>query len=421
MNNFEWIPYVYALMWAFSLYIYWRRCGKTLNAGGFILVIWTLSALAGAWYENNLIFEHMHSITFLPYLYLFFFAFLLCIPVLRCHTEKIVAIKGNEKVIDYCIYMIALVNIVPFLENLMHFMHGVGMGQIFDLNAFNAKYEEGQSDVYFMSTLGQKCEQIADALRLFALVLFFYYFKRPSQLKNTKLFLCLMLTLANIVLMGINSGSRNTLFTYIVTSVFLYFIFSQFYTEKIRNKIKRISVIFILSVTSLFAVISVVRFAEMASSNNDAQSLEQWLAAYAGESHGIFNADTWYLGRNDLKNCDFIKYFYLYKTFGLIDKPVSKTPYPPKFHVKNVQFSTVVGTYCTNYGKAFTSISFCIVCFVFCFLLKVKKQMFVSDILFLVYYAKIPLMGFSIFCYMFDGWQLLIIPIIVGLLKVKKC
>lgn len=420
MNNFEWIPYLYAVLWTCAFYFYWKSCGKKINAGCVVLGVWMISAWAGAWYENNLIFEHIHKITLTPYLYLFSFSFLLCIPVLQNHTEKIKEIKANEHLIDICIYAIALINVLPFAENLIHFIKGFAGGQIFDLDAFNAKYEEGQIDTYFMSRIGQICEQLADALRLLALVVFFHYFRRPTELRSRKLLLCLLITVCNIVLMGINSGSRNTLFTYIVTSVLIYVIFSKFYSEQIKKRIKKIALFFVASVVALFSIISIVRFDELSSTNSDAKSLGQWLAAYAGESHGIFNADTWYLNENEYKNCDFVKYFYLYKTFGIIDKPHARTPYSQKFVQKNVQFSTVIGTYYTNYGIEFTTCASIIVFLIFSSLLKTKSEMYLSDILFFVYYAKIPLLGFSIFCYMFDGWQLLLVPLMVIYLKMNK-
>lgn len=420
MSNFVWIPYFYALIWASVLYFYWKRCGRVLNGGALVLLIWTISSFAGAWYENNLIFEHIHSVTIIPYLYLFFFSMLLCLPILRCRTERVDNICANEKIIDLCIYTAACVNFVPFIENVIHFSLGAEQGAVFDLEAFNAKYDERQSDIYYMTDIGQKFEQVADVIRLLVLVLFFHYFKRSCNLRNKKLTFCLVICVTNIVLMGINTGSRNTLFTYILTSVFIYLVFSKFYSEKIRKTIQKLSLLFAISIIFLFAIISIVRFEEVSSHNAEAKNIGQWLAAYAGESHGIFNADTWYLKDNDLKNNDFIKNFYLYKTFGIIDKPKERTPYPSTYQVKNVQFSTIIGTYYTNYGRTFTTVASIIVCLLFCSILKVKKQMFVSDILLLTYYAKIPLMGFSIFCYMFDGWQLLLTPIMVFLLKLNK-
>lgn len=407
-------------MWGGALYLYWNRGGRIINGGVFILLIWTISSIAGAWYENNLIFEHIHTITITPYIYLFFFSMLLCLPALRCRTERVDDISANEKIINLCIYVVAFINFIPFIENIIHFSLGANQGAVFDLEAFNAKYEEGQSDTYYMTTIGQKLEQIADAVRLLVLVLFFYYYKRPRYLRNKKLTLCLVISIANIVLMGINTGSRNTLLTYIITSVYIYLIFSKFYSDRIKKTIRKISLVIAVSVVTFFAIISITRFEEMSSQNAEAKTLGQWIAAYAGESHGIFNADTWYLKDTDLKNNDFVKSFYLYKTFGIIDKPKERTPYSSSYQFKNVQFPTVIGTYYTNYGMFFTSVMTIIVCLLFCSILKIKKQMLVSDILLLTYYAKIPLMGFSIFCYMFDGWQLLITPIIVFLLKINR-
>ena len=56
-------------------------------------------------------------------------------------------------------------------------------------------------------------------------------------------------SVANILLMGINSGSRNVLFTYIITSVYIYYLFSKFYSSKIKKPKQATSISF-KSVTS---------------------------------------------------------------------------------------------------------------------------------------------------------------------------
>ena len=419
MNSFEWLPYLYASFWCIALFYYYKKC-KAINGGVIILGVWAISALAGAWYENNLIFEHIHSITLVPYVYLFFFSFLLCIPVLRLRTDKVINITSNESIVNICIFMVGVISLLPFVENLIHFLTGLSNGSVFDIDAFNSKYEDELDDTYFMSNLGSKLEQIADSLRLLILVLLFYYFKRDRNYRQGILSILLFIAVANILLMGINSGSRNVLFTYIITSVYIYYLFSKFYSSKIKKKIRKIGFVFLSSSIVLFAIISFSRFSDISLSSTESRTLTQWVVSYAGESHGIFNGDTWHLKNNDLKNNDFIKNFYLYKTFHVINKPKEVLSYPAPFLYKNVQFPTVIGTYCTNYGKYFTGVASIIVCLLFSIILRNKPIYRLSDILLITYYAKIPLLGFSIFCYMYDGWQLLITPIVVIILKILK-
>lgn len=268
-----------------------------------------------------------------------------------------------------------------------------------------------------MTNLGNKLQQISSSVRLLVLVLFFYYFARPVKNNKPSLLLSLIICVLNIILSGINSGSRNTLLTYVITGIFIYFIFNKFYDNRIKFKIKKYSYIFIFICTILFAIISIGRFKDISGNLNVNRTLPQWITSYAGESHGIFNADDWYLNGNSLKNNDFIKEFYLYEIFGIIDKPKTIDCYPPPYAEKNVQFSTVIGTYYRSYGIIFTTIALLIITLLFRKLISYKPNQKLSNILLLVYYAKIPLMGFSIFCYMFDGWQLLITPILVIILK----
>jgi oligosaccharide repeat unit polymerase len=419
MNDIILLPTFYASLFALSLYMYWRKC-KSVNGGFIVLLIWTISAIAGAWYENNLIFEHIHEVTFLPYLYLFFMAMMLCWPLLKYRTEKIIFIIGNSQILNFSIFVIAFVNIIPFFENLIHFVQGIRQGAVFNLETFNAKYEYGLPTTWYMSEIGSKCQQIASSFRLYALVLFFHYFIRPKSQKNRKLQFALILSVSNIVLMGINSGSRNTLFTYLVLSFYLYFIFTNFYSKNVKSLIKKYASIFVTSVVILFVVISVIRFKDIVGQANVTRTLPQWITSYAGESHGIFNADDWYLKEKELTNNDFIKSFYLYKIFGIIDKPKENTSYTQEDNYKNFQFSTVVGTYYRSYGRTFTTLAIILVTFLFLRIISYEPQQKISNILLLVYYAKIPLMGFSLFAYMFDGWQLLITPVIIFLLKLNK-
>lgn len=419
MNDIILLPAFYSLWYVLSLYLYWRKC-KFVNSGFIALLIWTMSAIAGAWYENNLIYEHIHEITLLPYIYLFIMAMILCLPLLKYRSEKIIFITGKTQIINYSIYAIALVNFIPFIENLIHFIQGLSQGAVFNLDSFNAKYEEGLASNWYMSEIGGKFQQIANSLRLYVLVLFFYYFKWPQSKRNKSLLLGLLLSVSNIVLMGINSGSRNTLFTYVLLSFFIYFIFKKFYSKNVNLLIKKYSSIFVTSVVILFLIISVVRFKDIVGQINVTRTLPQWITSYIGESHGIFNADDWYLEEKDLTKNDFIKNFYLYETFGIIDKPRVNEAYSQEYSQKNFQFSTVVGTYYRAYGGTFTAIAIIFVALFFLKIISYKKTQRLSDILLVVYYAKIPLMGFSLFSYMFDGWQLLITPIIICFLKLNK-
>ncbi len=416
MNEFEILPLIYASWYIIVLYLYWKK-RKCINCGFIILLVWTISALAGAWYENNLIFTHTHDITLIPYIYLFCCAIILCYPVLIFYNEKIENINANDKFINLLIYFIAIINIIPCIENLIYFFQGLVAGSVFHIDTFNAKYDEGLQATWYMTNLGNKLQQISSSVRLLVLVLFFYYFARPVKNNKPSLLLSLIICVLNIILSGINSGSRNTLLTYVITGIFIYFIFNKFYDNRIKFKIKKYSYIFIFICTILFAIISIGRFKDISGNLNVNRTLPQWITSYAGESHGIFNADDWYLNGNSLKNNDFIKEFYLYEIFGIIDKPKTIDCYPPSYAEKNVQFSTVIGTYYRSYGIIFTTIALLIITLLFRKLISYKPNQKLSNILLLVYYAKIPLMGFSIFCYMFDGWQLLITPILVIILK----
>ncbi|WP_295940091.1 oligosaccharide repeat unit polymerase [uncultured Alistipes sp.] len=408
-------PFLYAGVLTLWFIFYYRK-NKCFNGGAYLLLLWAVSAILGAFYELDPIWDHNNPITVMPYVYLLVINYFVFKPLLQFKTQKIEYISGDYRLIEKLLIVIILVNLPPLVENLFHTMQGAARGALFDINAFNERYEDAETTLYYMSSISKKLSQIANAMRLVLIVSTFYYFALDKSKRSPIITWGIVLCYLNLVSYSLNTGSRATIVMYALIAGYIFLLFKSLYSDKTRKKIYKMTLLIGSLMIIVFTTITLTRFADMQYDTRVDRTLGRWLMSYAGEGHGNFNADLWDVEK--FNNWDPVTE-QIGVLFGKKTKEL-QTNFNDYQSWKEVQFHTYVGTYYRAYGPVTAFIVMVAMGLLFTLLIKNKRVLRFSDLLIVAFYAKIPILGFTYFAYLFDKWQIIIMPIVILFFRFKE-
>lgn len=408
-------PFIYAIIITLVFAYYYHK-NKCFNGGTYLLSIWMVSACIGAIYEINPIWEHNNPITLLPYIYLLVIHYFVFRPLLKFKTQNIQNISCDFKTIKRLLVFIIFINLLPFTENIYQTLKGISQGSAFDIEAFNERYENSETTLYYMSSLSRKLVQIANAFRLVLIAGTFYYFAIDKKKRSPFISLGIILCYLNIISHSLNTGSRATIIMYALIAVYIFLLFKPLYAKSIRRKIYKTTFLIGTLIIIVFFTISFSRFSDIKDDTRVERTFGLWLMSYMGESHGNFNGDVW--GLEKFNGWDPFTY-QIATLFGHAPKEI-KNNFSEYQSWKEGQFQTYVGTYYRSYGPIIAFIVLISLGILFSALIQNKRVLRFSDLLLISFYAKIPILGFTYFAYLFDRWQIIIMPLLIIIFKIKE-
>lgn len=400
---------VYASIYVVMFITYYNRKIKA-NTCIMLLLMWMVSAIAGVIYEQNQIFFHYHKITFFPYIYLFIFNFITFIPLFCNNETKVVNIQYSNKSIHFFSLLIIIVTIPCFFENIIYLLRT-------GFNALNAemiaeRYSDVSSTFDYLSKPVQNLMRISSSFGFILPILFFHLL--AIYKKISPLLIGLGLCILNYVLSAFNTGQRSLILNLSIMFLFVFLFYKKFIDSKVLRQLYKWGAIVVSAIFVVFVSITIIRF--YSYSFSEGTNIWLWIVQYAGESHGNFNADMWYVEKysnSDIVTKIFKKYF-LGIDFAVRD--YSQGGLFPDV-VKCVQFYTTVGTFYGGYGSSSAAIIIILSSLFFLKITQMHKQTTFSTIVVYVFYARIPLIGFCCFAYAPDVYQMVVFPFVVFFLK----
>lgn len=399
---------IYTSMYLLFTKYYVKRRGVK-NVGFYLLAIWCISVVGGLIYEFNPIFFHYHKLSLFPYIYLFVVNIIMFKPILYFDNNKVETIRYSGVALRMLTLFLLFITIPCLIENVLHVLQN-GLGTL-NADMIDERYDDAKSTYAYMSGMSETFTKISKSLNLVFPLLFFHFLSLGK--KYWKYLMVVSLCIVNSFVEAFSIGSRVSIVVFFIMFFFTFILYSRFYSRNVIMKLWKYVWIGGIVLIAIFIGITIVRFDALSFADDN--SIVQWICEYVGESHGNFCADMWnveYYSGSDSATRFLKKYLF---GIDFIARDFSRgTQFPDP--IKVVQFYTAVGAYVGAYGPIWTFFIFLIFsCWTY---RKVKSTKIISfsKLLLFLFYAKIPLLGFTYFIYAFDAQQLVSIPLLIFIL-----
>lgn len=372
-----------AILYILTL-LYWVRKKKKINVGIFILSVMTLSHVGAFFYYNILsslgLIIHINTI---PLAYLYVIILICLYPFLSRDGIRSIKVNGEMKIITFLSLFVIILNIEPFIENILLLLHSSNIDYG---NVYSARME---NDLQIYSFIGKRFMRWSTYFRIFTVVAFFYFCTKEKQYGYLKLGLgCVLL---NYLLMGINKGSRGDimfmLFLYVCCFLLMYPSFPKTFILRIR----KIFWVLFIPMVMFFAAITIDRY----NSGTSNKTLLGWILLYSSEGPINFCNEMWN-GKHNTNgdvNLNFVKDVLGLKTYTTYED--RDDHYLAKNGRRIEVFYTFIGDFVSDFG-IYGAFILCLCLAWLCLkLYSSKMEISFTSIMFLLYIAHLFSIGFA--------------------------
>lgn len=384
---------IYLVIINFSFYLIGfildLKIKKKFSITSLLWLVWMISTFIAIFYYS-VGFEDFSNISFYPYLYLFFLFLISIWPIYKFQRQ--IVLIHNYQLYNYFIVFIALIAVLPFIDNIIHLTSGFN-----NANSIVQIYDEKMSDDFDNSKFvtwynpiskifNSICLQLQDIIPI---MLFLYLTKKN---KNNFIIAGLIMASINPMLYSIALSGRGMAFGHILLFIALYILFKEWYSKKVKIWFSVLSISIMLFFIVYFINLSFIRL-DAQTNNLDFYS---WISLYFGESTLNFNSKMW-----NAKEYMYGDYsFSFYKSLiGLntFDSIASIRDYwSPKLGFSIGRFFTFIGDIYGDFGPYITIFYIMVVSFLIYRFIKNNKHLnLLAFFIFIVWYRTI-LMGFTI-------------------------
>lgn len=278
-------------------FLYWCIKLRRFNVGLLLLLIMTISHVGCIFYYTVLkdlgLLEA--NLKVLPFVYLYLMIIICLYPYLIHGGIKIIDDIGLKSSLMCLSVFIILLNIEPFLENLLLLSSSNS-----DYSELYEDMREGELNIY--SSVGKKLMSWAHLFRIITPVLFFYFVQKNSR--NRLVLFGLGLCIINQFLYWINIGARGGILSQFFILTLCFLLFYRMLPSNIINYIKKYGLLSIIVGLIFFAGITVSRY----ESGNSNKTIVGWLLLYSSEGPIRFNTEMWD-GQHNTKGDVNLNYF----------------------------------------------------------------------------------------------------------------
>lgn len=375
-------------------FIYWLVRLKKLNVGLIILAIMTISHIGAVFYytiqvELGLFYG---NIQILPFIYLYLLIMLCLFPFLQYKGVKGVDIRGCETLVTNFTIFIIILNLEPFLENL-----NLLRSSRTEYSDLYESMRDGELDIY--TGLGKRLMQWCNYFRLLVPVLFFYYLGR--QKVNKRFIWGLGMCLVNMVLFGVNMGTRGGILSQFLMYIIAFVLFMPIIP---KSRIKKIEKSFLIGFIPCIIVFSGITISRYNSKDTD-KSLIGWLLLYSSEGPIRFNTQMWDgpHNTNGDVNANLIKDLLGMKTY------ITYEDRDTHYLSKNGRRIEVFYTYIGDFISDFSYLGGGLICLIFFILerklLRKNGVIPIHYFIFLLFFSHLYSIGFASNIYRSYGMQ----------------
>lgn len=368
-----------------------------------IVTIWIFSAFASilfyAVFPSQYRFYSNLSIYALVFLFICFTANL--IPISRLKNPK--RLKGNRRLLYFLALFICAIGILPFIGNSIYFLT-----HITTMNTFADNYGEDVSVLSgFIGTLGR----YTIYLRLFAPCLFFYFLRYYK--KRWGVCVGLLCCSLNAIIANLNNGSR---YIFVVDTLYIFCVYLYF-RETIPQTIVRKTKVVGLSIFIVFVAV----FTSISKAKNDditqENATEMSYSLYGGESFLNFSTLMW----NKSKETNGDNTFYIFK-YLLGDYPSEHRNWTRLSRFSGVPaniFYTYIGDLYMDFGAVGALIIVVLMTLLLIFFVyKANKTSNIYYILWIGFFLRILVSGFTYWPYLNGGPELVYTPLVILFMQI---
>ena len=282
--NFLLYPFFYAIAYVVLTIVGYCFFRKKKSIGCILALVYAVSAFSSVYYYNTGWYSGLKLLVE-PYIYLFFVTTVTIVPFFFANNLETYPVDANKKQ-DALIYGISIFFAVCsfwwFLEDLkIMAVYGIA-----DIN-FVANYDGTDYTGERISFLGRKFKFFAMHLKEIGTFCLFYQLTRLK--KRKKLILLLVLGSLASCLDSFMGGHRFVIVLTIINYSVYYLLFRNLLSNSVREKIKKIAIVFLVIVVLCLSAVTLARFA----SGKSDLDLMTWVTLYSGEGPLRFNLQAW--------------------------------------------------------------------------------------------------------------------------------
>lgn len=354
--------YINVLAYVFMLLYYIKNsCLNKVNIITGIYFLYLLSSVMGIihFYSDFSLYE---NITIFPFVLMCFYLNIFTYPLYKYtqieNRKSSIILYSNNSFIKYLSYVLLIINIIPFVENIQALINGLdnyGMSTyLSDIHDFR---QEGDTTGIFQYTLiGSICFKLTSFAYEISFLVLFYLFTRPAI--NKLSMLSFLLNILNYNLYAFLVSGRSTLVYTMLQLIFMFFLFKKQLPNKRKRLIIKISFLIFALVSSLFLFITISRLIVNPYMNF---SLFEFISWYAGE--GMLNLNEYIFNSRCATEGDytapFIKEIMGFDTFS--ENYLRRNYWQSKTGIPQHIFYTFIGNFILDYGLFFTFVIFVLI------------------------------------------------------------
>ena len=277
------------LLYSLLLFHYSKRY-KAINPGHIILYSWLFIAVMGLFYINSssIYKNYQNEVTLLPFIAEFILFFIAFSPFYKFNWDIPIKIP-NKPIVKLLIVFIVGVSIPPFVES-VSLLLSPELTIANTVEEYQTRNEEEAT--ILLSFFANKCYHFSSAFHIVSPILLFHYLtqKKPSILIITGLIMGSFVTCVYGLALG-NRGPAVSTFLYIF---FLYFLFKNSLSGRIRKYIVKFGLFVLFIATVYLLLMSILRFEYIGLSSGNNSTLGEWVVGYLGEPFINMNRDSFW-------------------------------------------------------------------------------------------------------------------------------
>lgn len=387
---------IYILLWVITFYRYYRKV--KLTTGSIIILSYLIyGVLAFFLYENTYHGRDFKELTLFPFIYLFVMLYIFLIPIYKYERNVIYVKTPSNRIVTVFIVVYGVCSLVTLPNTIFSLREGLtilfldsyGGNELYRLAKENATAREsGVAGFYGLFSI------VHNIFNDIAIFMAFYYL----TFKKKKKFLLLLLAIVFIAdfLYPLSKGARTDVVMKFFTLIVSVFIFYPFYSEKLKNSVRKIFVIITLIVSLPFMALTISRFGEREEGTGGA------MLRYLAQAPLNFN--NYALDNGGIRNGD--RTINLFKQLAGMTPPKDIGEVRSKYSHHKMNdgiFSTYVGDFVLDYGSVGAFIIFVIVTSIFYSKVKISNKTISFHSLLVVFFIACIAMhgGMYLFFYSF--------------------
>ena len=344
MNHSNDIIYTvgYATVWLLTLVSHLCK-RRNLDVGGFTLLMFFIYSVFSCLLLYNEDYNYdFFGLSLFPFIYLYFVERLTILPITRLNTKLYTTIKpAPENIIRIICYIYVFCSIVSLSTIIPNVQQGLT----------RLLFEQAGHDLYTESAADREQQISAGIMNIPAIIsnmlswfcLFFTFYFLTSK-KVPKLLVILLGSSIFISLLSqIADGHRGGIMEWLMQVCCLYFLFLDFFQDKVKRRVRLIGIIAVSIIVFLLGVLTFTRFDNYRGGGGSS------VIAYAGMANLNFNK--YGLDDNGIRYGD--RTASLYKRMIGLDAPrnyYQRRAKYPNLKVNDEAFITHVGDFTIDYG-----------------------------------------------------------------------